>query len=367
MDYKELQYQIALLEIEGIGATIARKLLQHFGSAKEVFSQTNNVLNTLKTVGPQIILAKDDNHLFKSAEKEINYCDKNSIQILSISNNNYPKRLKHCSDAPIILYYRGNVNLNNPKIVSVVGTRAATSYGKEICSSIIEELSTHNALIISGLAYGIDVHAHNAALKNNLSTIGVLAHGLDRIYPKDHTSIANQMIEQGGLLTENRIGTNPDRENFPKRNRIVAGMSDTTIVIESAIRGGSMITAHIANNYNRDVFAVPGKISDKQSEGCNHLIKTNKAHLLQSTKDLSYLLGWDIKINKPKTIQKQIFVDLTPEQEKIMAMLIEKENISIDEVAVKTELPMSIISTQLLLLEFKGMVKQLPGKKYEVV
>jgi DNA processing protein len=367
MDYEEIQYQIALLEVEGIGVNIARQLLDHFGSAKEIFNQPNNVLHSLKTVGPQLISAKSDKGLFMDAEKEITYCDRNSIQVLSVSNENYPRRLKQCSDAPIILYYKGNGVLNNPKVISIVGTRAATSYGKEICSSIVKELSAHNALIVSGLAFGIDVQAHNSSLNNNLPTIGVLAHGLDRMYPREHTYIANKMIEAGGILTENRIGTRPERENFPKRNRIVAGLSDATIVIESAIRGGSMITANIANNYNRDVFAIPGRIGNKQSEGCNHLIKINKAHLLQSVKDITYLLGWDLKTKKPKPIQKQIFIDLNPEEKCIMAVLLNETNMSIDEIAIKANLPMSIVSTQLLLLEFKGVIKKFPGKKYEVV
>jgi len=367
MDYEEIQYQIALLEIEGIGVNIARQLLDHFGSAKEIFNQPNNVLHSLKKVGQQLIYAKSDKGLFIDAEKEITYCERNSIQVLSISNDNYPRRLKQCSDAPIILYYKGNGELNNSKVISIVGTRAATSYGKEICNSIVKELSAHNALIVSGLAYGIDVQAHSASLNSNLSTIGVLAHGLDRMYPREHNLIANKMMEQGGLLTENRIGTNPDRENFPKRNRIVAGLSDATIVIESAIRGGSMITANIANNYNRDVFAIPGRIGNKQSEGCNHLIKTNKAHLLQSVKDITYLLGWDLNPQKPKAVQKQIFIDLNPEGKRIMATFLNEKNMSIDEIAIKANLPMSIVSAQLLLLEFKGVIKQFPGKKYEVV
>ncbi len=367
MDYEEIQNQIALLEVDGIGVTIARQLLDHFGSAKEIFNQPNNVLHSLKTVGSQLISAKSNTSLFINAEKEITYCERNSIQVLSVSNDNYPKRLKQCSDAPIILYYKGSALLNNPKVISIVGTRSATSYGKEICNSIVKELSAHNALIVSGLAYGIDIQAHNASLTNRLETIGVLAHGLDRMYPREHASIANKMMEQGGLLTENRIGTNPDRENFPKRNRIVAGLSDATIVIESAIRGGSMITANIANNYNRDVFAIPGRIGDKQSEGCNHLIKINKAHLLQSVKDINYLLGWDLKTTPRKDIQKQIFIDLNPQEKSIMATFLNETNISIDEIAIKAHLPMSVVSTQLLLLEFKGVIKQLPGKKYEVV
>jgi len=367
MDYEEIQYQIALLEVEGIGVTIARQLLDHFGSAKEIFNQPNNVLHSLKTVGPQLISAKSDKGLFIDAERELTYCERNNIQVLSISNDNYPRRLKQCSDAPIILYYKGNGALNNPKVISIVGTRAATSYGKEICNSIVKELSAHNALIISGLAYGIDVQAHNASIHNSLPTIGVLAHGLDRIYPKEHVAIANKMMEAGGLLTEYRKGTIPDRGNFPKRNRIVAGLSDATIVIESAIRGGSMITANIANNYNRDVFAIPGRIGNKQSEGCNHLIKINKAHLLQSVKDITYLLGWDLNIKKTKTIQKQVFNNLNLQEKSILTTLLNETNISIDEIAIKANLPMSIVSTQLLLLEFKGVIKQLPGKKYEVV
>ena len=367
MDYEEIQYQMALLEIEGIGATIARKLIDHFGSAKETFRQPNNLLNTLKTVGPKLINAKRNKDLFVGIEKEISYCERNNIKVLSISNDNYPKRLKQCSDAPIIMYYKGKKLLNNPKIISIVGTRAATSYGKEICDSMVKELSVYNTLIISGLAYGIDIQAHNASINNGLPTIGVLAHGLDRIYPKQHAAIANKMMEEGGLLTENRKGTIPERGNFPKRNRIVAGLSDATIVIESAIRGGSMITANIANNYNRDVFAVPGKIGNKQSEGCNQLIKINKAHLLQSVKDISYLLGWDMKVKTPKAVQKQNFHNLTLQEKSIMTALLNETNIGIDEIASKANLPMSTISTQLLLLEFKGVVKQLPGKKYEVV
>jgi len=367
MDYEEIQYQMALLEIEGIGATIARKLLDHFGSAKEIFMQTNNLLNTLNKVGPKLIYAKKNKDLFVKIEKEITFCERNNIQILSVSNDNYPKRLRQCSDAPIIMYYKGNKLLNNPKVISIVGTRAATAYGKEICSSIVKELSVHNALIISGLAYGIDVQAHNESINNSLPTIGVLAHGLDRIYPKEHAAIANMMMEEGGLLTENRLGTIPDRGSFPKRNRIVAGLSDATIVIESAIRGGSMITANIANNYNRDVFAIPGRIGNKQSEGCNHLIKINKAHLLESTEDIAYLLGWDMEVKPPKAVQKQIFNNLSVQEKSIMATLINETNIGIDEIAIKANLPMNIISSQLLLLEFKGVIKQLPGKKYEVV
>ena len=318
MDYEEIQYQMALLEAEGIGATIARKLIDHFGSAKEIFMQTNNLLNTLNKVGPKLIYTKKNKDLFVEIEKEITFCERNNIQILSVSNDNYPKRLRQCSDAPIIMYYKGNELLNNPKVISIVGTRAATAYGKEICRSIIKELSVHNAVIISGLAYGIDVQAHNASINNSLPTIGVLAHGLDRIYPKEHAAIANKMMEEGGLLTENRKGTVPDRGSFPKRNRIVAGLSDATIVIESAIRGGSMITANIANNYSRDVFAVPGRIGNKQSEGCNQLIKINKAHLLQSVKDISYLLGWDMKVKTPKATQKQNFNNLSAQEKSIM-------------------------------------------------
>ncbi len=364
--YPENYYIIALLEISGIGIATAKKLIERYGSAQQVLNQSLETYKLLGENGRNIKEALEKEYLFSTAKEQIDYAEKYSIEILSFYDDNYPRRLKHCADAPLILYYKGNTDLNNTKVVGIVGTRNATSYGKKMCEHIVEELATQNVLVVSGLAYGIDVSAHNFAMQYNTPTVGVLAHGLDSIYPKEHTVYAKKMLKNGGLLTENKIKTRPNRENFPKRNRVVAGMCDAIIVVESAITGGSMITAKLGNDYNRDVFAIPGRLGDKYSEGCNHLIKINQAHLLQASKDIAYILNWNTQKKQPKAIQKQLFVDLTADETAIVTILQNKETLSIDELAVALEFPMSKLSTQLLLLEFKGMVKQLPGKKYEL-
>ena len=363
----EKYYQIALLEVEGIGPATARQLIHYFGSAKEVLQQNKNTYKELGKIGKNILLAKEDGNIFTLAEKEINYCKNKGISIISYTDNEFPSKLNYCDDAPIILYFKGRIDFKNRNIISIVGTRNNTKYGERTCRELIEAISPHNPIIISGLAYGIDIIAHSTALTNKLETVAVLAHGLDRIYPKAHSNIAKKAISNGGLLTEFKTNTNPDRENFPKRNRIVAGMSDATIVIESAIRGGSMITAYLANSYNRDVFAVPGKNYDEFSQGCNHLIKTNKAHLLQSAEDLGYILGWDIKSPPKKHVQQALFKDLTELQKKIITSIPYQSKMNVDEIALKTQLPMSVVSTELLLMEFNGIIRQLPGKMYELV
>lgn len=360
-------FLIALLEISGIGSSIARKLIEEYGSASAVFSLSLEKYKELGTVGRNIIEAIEKELVFNIAKDQVDYCETNGIEVLGFKDANYPQRLSHCSDAPLLLYYKGSSDLNSRKIVGIVGTRNATSYGKSMCKNVVEELAEQNVLIVSGLAYGIDVNAHQQAINYNTPTVGVLAHGLDTIYPKAHSSIANRMMSNGGLLTEYKIKTSPNRENFPKRNRIVAGMCDAIIVIESAISGGSMITAKLGNDYSRDVFAIPGRLGDKYSEGCNHLIKTNQAHLLQASKDISYILGWDAVKSKSKVIQKELFVELNPEERRIMEFITEEKSTSIDEIAYAAQLPISQVSTQLLMLEFKGLIKQLPGKKYEKV
>ena len=264
------------------------------------------------------------------------------------------------------MYSKGTVDYNNQRVISIVGTRKATDYGKDFCNELIKDLVPHNPLIVSGLAYGIDVCAHKAALQHNLPTIGVLAHGLDRLYPAQHKSVASQMLDNGALLSDFKSGTKPDRENFPKRNRIVAGMSDLTIVIESSKKGGSLITAHIANDYNRDVFALPGRIGDSQSEGCNNLIKSHKAALIQSAKDIEYVMGWEVQ-KKNTPIQTQLFVELTPEQKTLTAILSKQDKIGIDKLSLLAKMPMSQTTSLLLNLEFDGVVKSLPGKLYKLV
>ncbi len=363
----EKKHLIALLEIPNIGLSIAKKLIDQYGSAKAVLSLSTSKYQTFGKVGLNIIEALQKGIVFQVALAQIEYCTSNNIEILSYYEKRYPQRLKHCPDAPLILYFRGACNLNHSKIVAIVGTRNATPYGKNICENIIEELAGQNVLIISGLAYGVDITAHLKAIKYKTPTVGVLAHGLDSIYPKSHYATAQKMLNNGGLLTEHKIKTRPNRENFPKRNRIVAGMSDAIIVIESAIAGGSMITAKLGNDYNRDVFAIPGRLGATYSEGCNHLIKTNQAHLLQASKDLSYILGWESKTEQPKIIQRQLFLELTPEEQLLIDEISKHNSISIDEIAVRTALSISQVSTQLLLLEFKGLIQQMPGKKYSII
>ncbi|MBM3435895.1 MAG: DNA-protecting protein DprA [Bacteroidetes bacterium] len=266
----------------------------------------------------------------------------------------------------MMLYYKGNADLNNEKIISVVGTRRASDYGKEICNKIIEDLAPLKVLVVSGLAYGIDSKAHQAALGFNLETIGVLAHGLDRIYPYSNRSLAEKMIHSGGLVTDFLSKTNPDRENFPKRNRIIAGMSDALVVIETAMKGGALITANIANSYNRDVFAVPGKLTDKFSEGCNFLIKTNKAALLQSAKDIEYIMQWETRDVK-ESRQQRLFEEVSPEEEIILNILNENGECGIDHIVLNSKLTPSKTAALLLNLEFRGMIRSLPGKVFKCV
>jgi DNA processing protein len=265
-----------------------------------------------------------------------------------------------------LLYVRGNVDFNHPKILAVVGTRRATPQGKKITQKIIEELANQDVLIISGLAFGIDIIAHQSAIDNKLPTIGVLAHGLDRIYPSEHRGIAYEMERNGSLITEFKSGTKPDRENFPKRNRIVAGMADAVLVVESQRRGGSMITADLGFGYGRDVFAIPGRPGDKQSEGCNFLIRQNKASLVESAIDIKYLMNWQEK-PKPKEIQKQLFVELSADEEALISVLKEPRKLPLDELCLTVGITVSQASIPLLTLELNGLVRQLPGKIIELV
>lgn len=364
---EQLLYHIAITSIPNIGDVTAKKLIAYCGSSEQVFNEKRGALEKIPGIG-SINASKIINHKTEAlaiAEEEILFIKKNNIIPLFYLNENYPKRLLNCEDGPILIYTKGNIEFNNPKVVSIVGTRKATDYGKEFCAKIVEELTSHQPLIVSGLAYGIDVLAHKEALKNNISTVGVLAHGLDKMYPSQHSGVAKQMLEKGGLVSDYKSRTNPDRENFPKRNRIVAGLSDLTIVIESSKKGGSLITAYIANDYNRDVFALPGRLNDHQSEGCNHLIKTNKAALIQSVKDLEYIMGWEAN-QKVKPNQTQLFVELTPEQKIVTAILAKNEKMAIDELSLQSKMPMSKTASMLLELEFEGVVKSLPGKVYKL-
>jgi DNA processing protein len=296
----------------------------------------------------------------------LEFIKSNDINTVYFQDEKYPDRLKHCIDGPLLLFTSGNIDLKKRKIISIVGTRQITSYGTEFCRKLIEDLAPLDPIIVSGFAYGVDIVAHQLAIENNLQTIGVLAHGLNQIYPKTHKKYVAKVEENGGFMTEFWSTSNPDKENFVKRNRIVAGMSEATIVIESADRGGSLITANMANDYNRDVFAVPGRVTDKYSAGCNNLIKTQKANVLTSAADLVYILNWDIQ-KETKSVQKQLFVTLEDDEQKVYDYLLKTGKEVMDIIALRCDFPIYKISGMLLSMELKGVVRPLPGKLFEAI
>ncbi|MDR0364606.1 MAG: DNA-processing protein DprA [Bacteroidales bacterium] len=357
-----LLYQISLTLVSGIGNVLAKKLINFCGSAEAVFLEKERYLLKIPGIGQAIVQAIKEYRCFDRAEEEIAFIERHRIQPLSYLDEAYPQRLKECYDAPILLYYTGNVNMNCDKILSVVGTRTPTEYGKEVCEKIVSELT--GVLIVSGLAYGVDSCAHRAALKSNLQTIAVLAHGLDRIYPAQNKRLAKEIIVNGGLLTEFMSRVIPDRENFPQRNRIVAGMADATLVIETPSRGGSLITASLANSYNRDVFAIPGKITDPKSSGCNWLIRSNRAALVENASQIKEMMGWDSESKKIGVVQKKLFPVLTPDEEIIYKILEENGESSIDFIVRNANLTTSKISAALLNMEFENIIKALPGRMY---
>ena len=337
------------------------------GSVEGVFQEKEK--NLLKIPGIGEVNAKRvvRQNVLERAKKEVEFVLKNRIRTFFYLDDNYPTRLKGCSDAPIVLYFKGNANLNERRIISVVGTRNATNYGKEICEELIRNFSekSYPILVVSGLAYGIDVHAHKACLKYNIPTVGVFAHGLDTIYPSLHAPIAAKMLENGGLISDFISETKIDRANFLRRNRIIAGMADATIIVESAKKGGALVTADIANSYNRDVFAFPGRSTDLYSQGCNKIIKLNEAVLVENQADIEKAMNWDIKVSTNRAYQTSLFVELTPEEQKLVDLL-KRGDRFIDEITIETQLPMSKVSSLLLTLEFKGVITSLPGKMYRL-
>ena len=369
MENNELLSLLALLRIDGVGDIVAKKLINHCGSAANVFTAKANFLKGIDGIGSVLIQNLKDKTAFAKAEEELKYIQENDITVLFYKDENYPDRLKHCIDGPVLLFSSGNINWNTRKVISIVGTRQITSYGTEFCKKLIEDLAPLNPIIVSGFAYGVDIVAHQAAMDNNLQTIGVLAHGLNQIYPKTHKKYVAKMEQNGGFLTEFWSTSSPEKENFVKRNRIVAGISEATIVIESAEKGGSLITAIIANDYNRDVFAVPGRTSDKLSQGCNNLIKTQRAHLLHSAADVLYILNWEIESQKQndKVIQKQLFISLDDDEQKIYDYLQKNGKQVLDEIALDCDFPVYRISSILLNMELKGVIRPLPGKLFEAI
>jgi DNA processing protein len=363
---QETLYQIALTLVPNIGPLHARLLIEKFETAGAVFKASRKDLEAVEGLGSRKateILKFTD---FKQAENELDFLARYDIVPLFITQPAYPQRLLHCFDAPTVLYYKGRADLNASRIVSVIGTRMNTDYGRTVTEKLTEELAPYNVTILSGLAFGIDAIAHKAALQHNLPTVAVIANGLQTIYPSQHKQLAKDLLANGGLLTEFCSGTKPDRHNFPRRNRIVAGMTDATIVVETALKGGSMITAELANSYNRDVFAFPGKTTDSKSSGCNYLIRHNKAILLTDAAQIAESLGWRAK-KLPPVKQKEIFVHLSDDEQVIVGLLKDKESMPIDELGFSCNMHSSALAAAILNLELQGIIGMLPGKSYRLL
>lgn len=364
--HPDLIYQLALTMVPNIGPVQAKILLQHFNAA-DIFKAKKRELEKIEGIGTIRAEAIKTFNNFKKAENEIGFIQKFNIRPLFIADDQYPKRLLNCYDPPILLYFKGDADLNHNRIIAIVGTRSNTEYGKQVTEKLVDELKEQNIMVVSGLAFGIDAIAHKAALKSNCPTIGVLAHGLDQVYPVQHTALAREMIKMGGgLLTEFRSNTKPDRHNFPTRNRVVAGMVDAVVVVETGITGGSMITAELANNYNRDVFAVPGKVTDAKSAGCNSLVKNNKAILFTGSREFAQLMGWDIVKKGPAGKQKELFIELSAEEKLVFSIIAGKESVHIDEINSRSGLRSSTVAAAILSLELQNVVLSLPGKHYQI-
>lgn len=368
----EILYSLALSHIPGIGLISARTLFDVFGNAVEIFERREELLHHLQPSSRKFIKMLENPHVFERAKRELEFAGKNGIECICLGDKRYPSRLRECQDAPLVLFFKGKADLNALRMVSLVGTRNATEYGRELCDKFVSRLHElcPDVTVVSGLAYGIDIAAHRAALAAQIPTIGVLAHGLDRIYPAVHRKTAIEMLENGGLLTEYMSQTNPDRQNFVQRNRIVAGMCDATIVVESAAKGGALITAGLAESYHRDCFAFPGRVGDSYSQGCNQLVRDNKASMILNADDFVKAMGWDGNndCQRPQAIQRQLFVDLTEEEERLMDILqAQPQGIQINALVVEADIPINRISALLFELEMKGLVKALTGGVYKAI
>ncbi|MEM9821962.1 MAG: DNA-processing protein DprA [Bacteroidota bacterium] len=364
---QDLIYKIAVTKIPNVGAVLAKQLISYCGGPEEVFKAKPKYLRKIPGIGPHmanLIHRQDPEEL---AIREVEFIEQNQIHPIYYLDKDYPFRLKQFPDCPVLLFYKGNAPLNHRRIVSIVGTRTPTARGKAICEELVESLKAYDAIVVSGLAYGIDVTTHQHCIRQDIPTIGVLGHGLRHIYPAQHASIARVMVNGGGLLTEYVSDTGPKREHFPMRNRIVAGMCDALIVVETGKKGGSMITAELANHYNKDVFAIPGRLTDQYSIGCNQLIKSHRAALLESIEDLAYIMRWEKMGAAQNGIQSNIFATLTPNEQSIVDLFQQNEQLSIDHLSTQLNLNSGEMASLLLEMEFKGMIKPLPGKQYMLV
>jgi DNA processing protein len=360
----DILYQIALTQIPTIGDIHARKLISIFNCAETIFKTPKTKLEKIEGIGSVRANAIKSFTNFSRCEQEIKFIEKHAIQPLFISDSSYPKRLLHCVDAPVLLYTKGSIDLNKGKMLSIVGTRNNSEYGKWICQKIINEIKHLDVIVISGLAYGIDTHAHKYALENNLPTIAVMAHGLDTIYPYNNKLLSEEIINNGCILSEFMSATKPDKQNFPKRNRITAGLCDALLVVESGRKGGSLITADIANSYNKDVFATPGRITDASFAGCHDLITSNKAHLITSAKDIIDIMGWHESKAISSHKQTKLFVELTGDENKIISVFENKSSLHFEQICFSSGFSVSQCSSILLSLEIKEVLSSLPGKMY---
>ncbi|WP_418510484.1 DNA-processing protein DprA [Corallibacter sp.] len=367
MTEQDLIYTLALQHVSKIGDLTAKKLIQHCGSPEAVLKEKKANLLKIDGIGTSTISDLFGAYHMTAAENEIQFIKDNNISVSYFMDSDYPEKLKHCIDGPILLFQSGNINLKNQRIISIVGARKITVNGIAFCKKLVEQLAPFNPVIVSGFAYGTDITAQKSAIDHNLQTIGCLAHGLNEVYPKTHKKYMADVEKHGGFFTDFWSTSNFDRKNFLKRNRIIAGLSEATIVIESAEKGGSLVTADIANSYNRDVFAVPGRITDTQSVGCNNLIKFQKAHLLSNPLDIPYMLNWELEEAKQPTVQKQLFVELEEEEKQIYNYLKGHDKQMLDVIALDCNMPIYKLASILLNMELKGVVRPLPGKLFEVI
>jgi len=367
MTENDLLYTLALQHVPNVGDVIAKRLIAHCGSAQAVLKEKKARLLKIDGIGEVVLSQLYDKRHVIEAEREITFIKENAIKVCYFEDADYPERLKHCIDGPILLFQTGNIDLNNPHVISIVGTRKITTSGIAFCEKLMEALTPYNPIIVSGFAYGTDITAHKLAIKHKLQTIGCLAHGLNQIYPKVHKKYMVDIEKNGGFFSDFWSTSKFDKTNFLKRNRIIAGLSQATVVIESAEKGGSLVTADIAHSYNRDVFAVPGRITDQLSMGCNNLIKYQKAHMMTSPLDLPYILNWQLEDNKKPVVQKQLFVELDTTEKLIYNYLKENEKAQLDMIALGCYLPIFKTASILLNMELKGVVRPLPGKLFEVI
>lgn len=369
----ELQAMLALTCTPHVGIILARQLVSALGTAKAVYEHRTELPDYLPGVRSSLVEALDCPAAWQRAKEEVEYASRHRIRILTINDAAYPSRLRECDDAPLVLYMLGDANLNATRVVSMVGTRKATDYGRDLCAAFVRDLAAAipDILVVSGLAYGIDVAAHRASLANNVMTVGVLAHGLDRIYPSVHRPVAAQMTTKGGaLVTEFMSRTEPERQNFVQRNRIIAGMADAVVVVESAVKGGALITASMAQDYSRDCFAFPGRVGDSYSLGCNNLIRNNGAALITSADDFLKAMGWDAETRNAKSgiVQRQLFVELTHDEERVLNYLRNQgEGVHINNLVIDTDIPVSRLTGILFSLEMKGVVRPLAGTRYSAI